>query len=179
MSSAGLCMALLHMLLEPRCAQALQSPLARVGFATGSCRLYQRPSCGSCDGLMGGPPMVFGNGDGGADNTSALEEDEEAPPASPTAAAKGEAGEDAVVEAIDGRCEIGGGGIGCGGDPWGGGGSCEAAPGGAVSGGGTPRHRRTLPFKWLNLMAPPGTSHCCQSLLAACTTGSPSGKYVS
>ena len=128
---------------------------------------------------MGGPPMVFGNGDGGADNTSALEEDEEAPPASPTAAAKGEAGEDAVVEAIDGRCEIGGGGIGCGGDPWGGGGSCEAAPGGAVSGGGTPRHRRTLPFKWLNLMAPPGTSHCCQSLLAACPTGSPFGRYLS
>ena len=88
---------------------------------------------------MGGPPMVFGNGDGGADNTSALEEDEEAPPASPTAAAKGEAdsgaGEDAVVEAIDGRCEIGGGGIGCGGDPGGGGGGgrritgCGAAPG--------------------------------------------------
>ena len=35
--------------------------------------------------------MVFGNGDGDADNTCAVQEDEGEPPASPTAIAKGEA----------------------------------------------------------------------------------------
>ena len=73
--------------------------------------------------------MVFGNGDGDADNTCAVQEDEGKPPASPTAIAKGETLPSLQADvmglcpchfsapAIDGRCEIEGGGIGCGGDP--------------------------------------------------------------
>ena len=134
--------------------------------------------------------MVFGNGDGDADNTCAAQEDEGKPPASPTAIAKGEALPSLQADvmnlcpchfsasAIDGRCEIEGGGIKCGGDSRGGGGGCEAAPGGTVRGAGTSRHTITLPWTWLNAMAPPGTSHCCQRSVAARTTACPPHKYL-